>query len=227
MNLARISLILNAVLLVAVAFLYYMVLSGPEASGRPPHGPGPEKPHTIAQDSVGPEAPPAFDAQEDHGAIPSSPMTGGQGIYYVNTDSLLEQYTFFKKAKEQLEARSRRFENDMRNRVAALQNEASQAEQRAQSGQLTQTQGQELEQQLMQKQQQLAQYRDEESQKLMDEEQKLNKRLNDDIQKFMKGYGSRRGYRYVLGYATANANILYANDSLDITREVVRGINKK
>ncbi len=228
-NLARISLILNVVLAVALAALYYIVFSGPETSSNKPKEAA-DKPaaHITTEDSVGPEEsvlPPAYEPTEDEGALAS--MAGpGKGIYFVNTDTLLEQYTVFKKAKQGLEAKSRRFEQDMQNRMEGLQNEAAQAQQKVQSGAVPQAQIQELEQQLMMKQQQLAQYRDEQGQKLMDEEQKLTKRLNDDIQKFMRGFGRRRGYNYVLGY-TSGGGILYASDSLDITREVVRGINKK
>lgn len=228
-NLARISLILNALLILAVAALYYIVFSGPEtSSAKPKEAAGKPAAHATAQDSIGPEEsvlPPAYEPTEDEGALVA--LAGpGKGIYFVNTDTLLEEYTVFKKAKQALEAKSRRFEQDMQNRMENLQSELMQAQQKVQSGAVPQAQIQDLEQQMMMKQQQLAQYRDEQGQKLIDEEQKLTKRLNDDIQKFMRGYARRRGYQYVLGY-TSGGGILYANDSLDITGEVVRGINKK
>lgn len=230
-SLTRISLALNAVLVLAVAALYYIVFSDPATSSKKPETEAAKpKPRIVAEDSVGPEAvtgPPAYDPSEDEGALAAAAASGRMGgIFFVNTDTLLEQYTVFKKAKAQLEGKSARFEAEMQNRTSKLQNELQQAQQKVQSGGVTQEQAQQMEQQFMEKQQNLAQYRDMEGQKLVDEEHKLTTRLNNDIQKFMKGFGKSRGYKYVLGY-TSGGGILFANDSLDITKDVVKGINKK
>ena len=76
----------------------------------------------------------------------------------------------------------------------------------------------------MQKQQALSAYKDEQTAKLMEDEKNLSLKLNGDIQKFMKQYARSKGFKYVLGYTTGGG-ILYASDSLDITQDVVRGIN--
>jgi outer membrane protein len=151
-------------------------------------------------------------------------VRAGEGIYFVNTDTLLAKYKVFKKSKAVLEAKGARFEADLDRRMSSLQAELAAAQQKVQSGSLTQSQAQELEGQFMQKQQALAAYKDEQTAKLMEDEKNLSLKLNADIQKFMKQFARSKGFKYVLGYTTGGG-ILYASDSLDITKDVVRGIN--
>ena len=220
-NLAGISLGLNLLLIAAIIYLFVKV-----GNLTPAHTVA--KPTQAVRESNSDSATQVNDLTAnpiiEMPADAARALAGKGQIYFVNSDTLLTRYGVFKKSKAQLEARGKRFEQDMQGRLRKLQNEFAAAQQKAQSGQLTQTQGQELEQQLMQKQQQLSAYKEEETGKLVDEEKRLSDRLNSNIQKFMKIFGRQRGYTYVLGY-TSGGGILYASDSLDITDEVVRGLN--
>jgi|GEM_PF-1352070 len=147
-------------------------------------------------------------------------------IAFVNTDTLFEKYELFKNIKGQLEKKNRNLEKDLGTRLQNLEGEMVEAQQRAQAGGYTPNQLRDKEQEMMRKQEALAEYKATQTEKMMDEERKLNKQLMDAIKGFMSSYGPENKLNYVLGY-TEGGGILYAVDSLDITRQVLNGLNKK
>jgi outer membrane protein len=197
----NLSIVLNVVLFIAVGVLYYLHFSGAPAK-------------TAVENAA------ADSTEQNNESV-------AQQIVYVNTDSLLENYESFKSNKATLEAKSRKAESDLATRTRNLENEFLSAQQKAQAGALTQEQGMKLEQQLMQKQQDLVQYRDNVARKLMEEEQKFNQELNDDIYEFLKTYGKDKGYKFVLGYTRGNSSMLYGGEGLDVTSEILQGLNTK
>ena len=134
----RILLALNAVLLLAVAFLFYKVYSGPaEPEAAAPKTAVTAKVEADADDSA------SAGAQEDEPAQTSAPVLaagGGEGIYYVNTDTLLAKYKVFKNQSAALEAKSRRLEQELARRANAFQQEQAEAMQKLQAGQMNQAQ---------------------------------------------------------------------------------------
>lgn len=147
-------------------------------------------------------------------------------IAFVNTDTLFEKYDLFKNIKGQLEKKNRTLENDLGNRLRNLENEMVEAQQRAQAGGYTPNQMRDKEQEMMRKQESLAEYKAAQTEKMMEEERKLNRQLMDAIKGFMGTYGPENNLNYVLGY-TEGGGILYAVDSLNITQQVLTGLNKK
>jgi len=145
-------------------------------------------------------------------------------IAFVNTDTLFEKYELFKNIKAQLEKKNRNLENDLDSRLRQLENEMIEAQKRAQAGGYTPNQMRDKEQEMMQKQQALAEYKTAQAEKLMEEERKLNKQLMNAIKKFMTSYAPENKLNYVLGY-TEGGGLLYATDSLDITKQVLSGLN--
>ena len=146
------------------------------------------------------------------------------GIVYVNSDSLLNNYELYKQSKKTLEDKNKRLEAELSSKMQQLQNEAAAYQQRA--GGMTNEQRQATEEGLMMKQQQLAQRRDELGQQLMSEEQKMTEQLYTTIAEYIKKYNAKGSFQYVLGFSKGGG-ILYANDSLDITKQVIDGLNKE
>jgi outer membrane protein len=59
---------------------------------------------------------------------------------------------------------------------------------------------------------------------LMDQESQLNKQIYDSIYSFLQKYTQGKNVQYIMGYSPGGS-VLYANDSLDITTQVVNGLN--
>jgi outer membrane protein len=156
------------------------------------------------------------------GSTDSSEL-GGRRIVYVQVDSLLTNYEFFKDTKKELENKRFQLENDLTTKGRSLENEIAFFQQRAQT--MTLDQARSTEQQLMKKQQDLVQYRDRSAQMLAQEEATKNELLYKQIQDYIKKYNDDNQYEYVLGY-TQGGGILYADSTLNVTQKMIQGLNK-
>ena len=187
----NLSLILNAVLLVAVGILFYLHFSN-------------QKPGSTGS--------------------PSAVNASDLKIAYINSDSVLKHYDYLKANKVQMEAKTKKIEQEYRNRAQGLQNEIT-AYQRNVSN-MTQGQVKAVEEDLGKKQQNLQMYQQSLSQQLMEEEGKLNKELYDRITAYLKKYGSEKGLQVVLKY-DPTSDVLYVGEALDISPDVIEGLNKE
>jgi len=61
---------------------------------------------------------------------------------------------------------------------------------------------------------------------LMEQAQERNADANQKLRDYIKEYNKNAGYSYVLAYASSG-QVLFAADSLDITDEIVDGLNKQ
>jgi outer membrane protein len=52
-----------------------------------------------------------------------------------------------------------------------------------------------------------------------------NEKLYEKVAAYLKGYAKKKGYKMVLTYSKANPTVLYADESLDVTKDVVSGLN--
>lgn len=184
----NLPLILNIVLLVAVAVLFFLHFS----------------PKT-AQPSAG-----------------ASTDPGDLKVAYIKSDSVLKYYEYLKVNKKQLEDKQQKMEADFRNRAMGLKNEID-AYQRNVSN-MTLGQVKAVEEDLGKKQQNLQMYQQSLGQQLAEEEAKLNKELYDRITAYLKKYGVDKGLQVVLKY-DPTSDVLFAGEALDISQDVIKGLN--
>jgi len=144
-------------------------------------------------------------------------------LAYINSDSVLKHYDYLKVNREQLEAKTKKMDQDLRNRTVGLQNEIN-AYQRNVTG-MTLGQARAAEEDLGKKQQNLQMYQQSLQQQLMQEEARLNKELYDRITGFLKRYGREQGLQVVLKF-DPTSDVLYGGQSLDITDDVIKGLNE-
>jgi outer membrane protein len=143
-------------------------------------------------------------------------------IAYINSDTVLKYYDYLKVNKEQLEAKTKQMDQDYQNRANGLRNEIAAYQRNVNSMTLGQVKA--TEEDLGKKQQNLQLYQQTLSQQLMEEEAKLNKALYDRITAFLKIYGEEKGLQVVLKY-DPSSDVLYGNNALDITKDVIAGLN--
>lgn len=186
----NLSLILNAVLLVAVVILYVLHFSG--------------------------------GAPTDSKASSSDTSTVDLKVAYINSDSVLKYYEYLKVNRGQLEARTKKMDEDLQRRTVGLRDEIAAYQRNVSSMTLGQVRA--VEEDLGKKQQNLQMYTQRLQQELMQEEAKLNKELYDRITGFLKEYGQERGLHVVFKY-DPTSDVLYGGDGLDITQDVIKGLN--
>lgn len=143
-------------------------------------------------------------------------------IAYINSDTVLKYYDYLKVNKQQLEAKTKKMDQDYRNRAIGLQNEITAYQRNVNSMTLGQVRA--TEEDLGKKQQNLQLYQQSLTQQLMEEEAKLNKALYERVTAYLKDYCQERGLQVVLKY-DPTSDVLYGGQSLDISRDVIDGLN--
>jgi outer membrane protein len=145
-------------------------------------------------------------------------------IAYINIDSLEVNYIFFKEKKNELEKRQTSIESILQKDAASLQREAYELQQRAST--LTQSEGEAIQERLMRKQYDLENKKNQLAESFLSEQTKFNNELNMKLDSFLTEYNSDKKFAYILSY-TKGGFILYKDEALDITKEVVDGMNEK
>ncbi len=155
-------------------------------------------------------------------------QAGGQKskavIAYINSDSLLSNYEFSKEIQEKLQSLEKKYEAEFANRAKGLENEVASFQRNA--GTMTISQARATEEELMKKRNNLMAYQENLGQRLMQEQAKYNEELYNNVSEYLKDYGQKENLDVVLTY-TKGSGVLYASDSLDITQNVITGLNEK
>lgn len=144
-------------------------------------------------------------------------------IAYINSDSVLKYYDYFKVNRERLEAKGKKLDADLRNRAENLQKDIESYQRNLSN--LTIGQAKAIEEDLGKKQQNLRLYQESLSQEMMVDEGKMNQDLYAKVTAFLKKFGQERGLQVVLKF-DPSSDLLFGGDSLDITQEVIKGLNE-
>lgn len=145
-------------------------------------------------------------------------------IVYVNSDSLLNKYDYFKDMSKRLEDKGKSAQSDLQAKGQAFQREAAEYQKNAAT--MPADQRQATEQRLQRKQQELQGYQQNASAEFQNEQASENTKLYDKISDFTKTYAKEKGYKLVLTFSKANPTVLYGDASLDVTADVVKKLNE-
>jgi len=151
---------------------------------------------------------------------------GSLRLVYVNADSILENFTQFRKEKDALDRKQLDIDNKLGTRGRALENEVASIQQKIQGGLLTPKEIQEQEQRLGARQQSLVAERDKLAKEIMDEGNAINNRLQKELMGTLEQIKKENGYQYILSYVKGG-QILIGNPADDITGEVLKRLNAK
>src|SRR5690606_30451363 len=119
-------------------------------------------------------------------------------IAYINSDSVLQHYEFLKANRVQLEAKTKKIQQEHRNRAQGLQNEITAYQRNVTNMTLGQVKA--VEEDLGKKQQNLQMYEQTISQQMMEEESKLNKELYDRVTAYLQKFAAEKDLHFVLKF---------------------------
>lgn len=200
-----INAIVHLILFVAVVVLYFLHFSG---TGSTP----------VAEDNK--------QADTLRAQLADLNKSEGPVILFVNSDSLFENYEYVKTVEKSLKSEKERLESSLDQKMKKLEQDFMDLQQKYQGGQLTMEQAAAREQELMERRDVLAQTQQEYSVRFMEQTEEKNKLLQDAITDYLEKYNLDKNVSYVLGYQPGGV-ILFGRDSLDITRQVIDGLNKE
>lgn len=161
-------------------------------------------------------------AKKDTGAATS--VDASEKIVFVNSDSLLSKYDYYKDLKTKFDSKSKSAQADLQSKTQAFQREVADYQKSAAT--LAADVRKSTEERLSRKQQELQTYQQNAGGSLQNEQAVENEKLYNKVADYLKGYAKEKGYKMVMTYAKGNSAILYADESLDVTSEVIRGLNE-
>lgn len=164
------------------------------------------------------------DAKTEGSKTSTTTVAADEKVVYVNSDSLLTKYEYFKDLKAKMESKGKAAESDMASKSQAFQREVQQYQQ--QQNTMPADQRAATEQRLSRKQQELQAYQQNAGSALQNEQAKEQEVLYDKVAEYLKTYAKTKGYKMVLTYSKGNSAILFADESLDITSSVIVGLNE-
>jgi outer membrane protein len=159
-------------------------------------------------------------------ATTSTTATGvkAEEVVFVNSDSLLTKYDYFKDMTARLEKKGKAAQADLVSRGQAFQREVAEY-QKAQAT-MAADQRQATEQRLQRKNQELQAYQQNAGAQVQQEQAGEQAKLYEKVAEFLKVYAKDKGYKMVMTYQKGNSGILYGDASLDITSDVVKKLNE-
>jgi outer membrane protein len=162
---------------------------------------------------------------ESPGALKNVTYAGSAPpIVYISTDSLLEQYPYYEQLKSEFERKHDSLDKLMSGRMKAIENEIKAYQEKASS--MTEEQRMREEERLYRKQQEFGKARQAMLDELSEEEEKIMNNIYKDLSEVLKEYNKSKGYHFILGYQKGSG-ILLANDSLNITDDIIRAVNSR
>ncbi len=144
-------------------------------------------------------------------------------IAFINSDTVLKYYDFFKVNRDRLEAKGKRLDQDLKNRAQGFQADYEAYQRNANN--MTPNQYRAVEEDLGKKRQNLQLYQESLSQEMLVDQEKLTKELYVRITTYLKKYGQENGVQVVFKY-DATSDVLFGSDSLDISKIVTKGLNE-
>ncbi|HEX8547471.1 MAG TPA: OmpH family outer membrane protein [Cytophagaceae bacterium] len=208
----NLSLGINIVLAIAVIILYFLHFSKSEGS----------QPTAVKN-----EVATATNDSMPIGPVPIIENVGANSgkVVYVNYDSLMENYDFYKKISKDLEGKLKNTETELMAKQKKLEEDYQQYQQN--QAMMTEQHRATKEQQLMLDNQKLVELRDRKSQQLASQEKELNDKLLSNLYGYFRKLAVQNNFSYILTYKKGVPGVLYGSDSLDITKTVVQGLNKE
>ncbi|MBE0675320.1 MAG: OmpH family outer membrane protein [Bacteroidales bacterium] len=193
----KLSLVLNVVLIVAVAVIYFLYFTGGKKG-----------------------------VTDEGGELNLPVEVTSHGIAYVNIDTVILNLDIYFDKREVLAEKQKKSETELNTKSQAYERGVRDYQDKVSKGLVTRATADEMGQLLTQQQQDLINLRDQLSYELMEEEQVMNRQILEYITSYLDSVKDEYNFQYILG-KSFGGQILYSDKSLDITSQVLEGLNKK
>ncbi|HDZ40493.1 MAG TPA: OmpH family outer membrane protein [Bacteroidetes bacterium] len=147
-------------------------------------------------------------------------------IAYVEIDSVILNFDMYFDLRDDLMAKQQSSEAELNTRGRQYESGARDYEDKVRKGLVTRATAAQMEQDLLQQQQDLLTLRDQLESQLLEEEQVMNRKILNYIYEFLEEFSADHDYDYILAKSFGSP-LMYANDALNITDEVLKGVNSK
>jgi len=148
------------------------------------------------------------------------------GIAFVELDTIIARFDMAKDKSSELETKTKNSEAELTAKSQAFDRDVRDYQNKAQKGLITRATAAEMEQTLAQQQQNLIALRDQMAYNLNEEGVVAQRQVLEYINTFLVEFNAEHGYQYILAKQFPGP-ILYSDSTLDITTDVIAGLNAK
>jgi outer membrane protein len=163
---------------------------------------------------------------KNKGTSETTKSVAHNGIAYVELDSVIAHFDMAKDKTADLEEKTKNSEAELNAKSQAFDRDVRDYQNKAQKGLITRATAAEMEQTLSQQQQNLLALRDQMASSLNEESIVAQRLVLDYINQYLVEYNAGHGYEYILARQFPGP-ILFADTTMDITSEVIAGLNTK
>lgn len=195
----NLSVVLNVILILAVGFLYYYDFSGKKAS------------------DVAAKINSSHMSTDSNGNRPP--------LAYVELDSLNEKITYIKERRKELEAEMKAIDTEQENGYRNLQAQKDNFLKRGAA--ITEEEAQIFQGKLIDQQQTIDQRKQNQSQKLNEKSFNIMEGIQNKLKEFLADYNKDKKFMYIFTTGTGLDYMVYKDSSLNITNDVIKGMNAK
>ena len=150
----------------------------------------------------------------------------GIKIAFVDIDSLLTNYEFSKNINKEMLRKEENMRMTLSEKAKEIQADIDDFTRKLQNNvYATQQRAEEEQARILKREEAYNKLTERLSSELAAESQKNNIILRDSINSFLKEYNKSAGYDLII--SRLGDNLLYANEALDITKEVINGLNER
>lgn len=189
------NLILNIVLILAVAALFVLHFTG---AGKPAHSAAPGSESVTASKG---------------------------DIVYINLDTLVNQYDMYNDLRSELQGKLTAIENDINKQGRALENDIKSFQEKMQKGLLTRSQAESMNNDLAQRDQDLRNLTQQKQMEMAEEENVMYNKVMDAITSYIEAYNKDKQYALILTTTAATTTVINGDSGLNITDEIISGLN--
>jgi outer membrane protein len=143
-------------------------------------------------------------------------------IAFVNTDSILTNYYYYKKSIDKFEKQKEQAEKQFQSKYKNLEEDYKNYLAKINLGLMTEA---EAEAQFSKKQRDLETYYNNLMESLMKNEEEVSVQLYDSIISHVERYNKNKGFHFIIAHSKGS-NILFADPELDLTDEIIAELNK-
>lgn len=163
----------------------------------------------------------------------SVPIEQGEGgvytpaegsIVFVRMDSVLNKYNMYLDLKAEMEEKVKKAQADLEMKGRVLNRDANDFQEKYNKGLLTRSQSQEKMDELRRREQQLMELQQKTSMEIEDEQFVMLNRIGESINTYIEKYNQAKNYSLIIN-TTGSSTVLWGNSGLDITNDVLVGLN--
>lgn len=192
----KLSLILSVASLVAVVVLFVLVLGGKKSN--------------LSSEVI------SADGEQ---------VMASGSVVYVNIDSLVRGYDMYFDLQKEFEAQAKKKDGDFTAKMRKFESDVRDFQEKVEKGLVTRSQAQQLQEGLAKREQDMRQLQQQLQTELAEEESVMLRRIQSNIQSYVKEYNAEKGYSLILS-TSGSTVVLYGSPTLNITNEVLKGLNE-